>query len=315
MLPYLLDYFDGLYPQVLNHKPFFGKKFLQKILLSLIYRINNFLCWYYHTITKKRISSIEESSYVVSLTTYPARISNLWRVIEMIANQRSIKDNYAILINLIEQEFDGIELPKEIKELQQRGLTVCFHRENLRCHNKYFFTFRDYPDKTVITVDDDLQYNHHTVSSLVKIGKKYPTCIIYHRGNRVIPYTPYNDWPFVNDETTPQTDILPTGVGGVLYPPHSCHPLVTNMDVIKDTCLKADDLWLNFMSRLNNTKVVQTGLKSTFMLLPDTSQDTSLWSVNNDVVLAGNDVQIAKITDWSQNALKCDYFVHIKSNG
>lgn len=311
MLPYLLDYFDGLYPQVLSHKPFFGKKFLQRVLLSLIYRINNFLCWYYHNVKKKNISSPEDSQYLVSLTTYPARMSNLWRVIEMIANQRDLKEKYAIILNLIESEFEGIELPKEIKELQERGLTVRFHKENLRCHNKYYYTFRDYPDKTVITVDDDLQYNHHTVTSLITVGKKHPDCIVYHRGNRIIPYTPYNDWPFVNDETTPQTDILPTGVGGVLYPPHCCHSLVTDMEVIKKTCLKADDLWLNFMSRLNNTKVVQTGLKSTFMLLPDTSQNTSLWSVNNDVVLVGNDVQIAKISEWSKPGLNCDYFVNI----
>lgn len=311
MLPYLLDYFDGLYPQVLNYKPFFGRKFLLRALLSAIYRINNFLCWYYHNIKKMQISSPEECSYIVSLTTYPARMNNLWRVIEMVANQMGIKDKYAIIINLIDDEFEGKYLPQEIKELQQRGLTVSFHKENLRCHNKYFFTFRDYPKKTVITIDDDLQYNHHTVASLISISKKHPNCIIYHRGNRIIPYKPYNDWPFVNNETSPQIDILPTGVGGVLYPPHCCHQLVTNKEIIKATCLKADDLWLNFMSRLNNTKVVQTGLKSTFMLLPDTSQNTSLWSVNNDVVLVGNDVQIANITEWAKNALNCDYFVNI----
>lgn len=311
MLPFLLDFFDGLYPQVLNYKLFFGKKILLKVLLSAIYHVNNILCWYYHNIKRKQIFTPEESSYIVSLTTYPARMNNLWRVIEMVANQRGMEDKYAIIVNLIEGEFEGKELPHKIQELQQRGLIVRFHKENLRCHNKYFFTFRDYPEKTVITVDDDLQYNHHTVSSLISIGKKHPNCIIYHRGNRVIPYTPYNDWPFVNDETLPQTDILPTGVGGVLYPPHCCHKLVTDMEIIKATCLKADDLWLNFMSRLNNTKVVQTGLKSTFMLLPDTSQNTSLWSVNNDVVLVGNDVQIAKITEWAKTTFDSDYFVNI----
>lgn len=83
------------------------------------------------------------------------------------------------------------------------------------------------------------------------------------------------------------------------------------MEVIKKTCLRADDLWLNFMSRLNHTKVVQTGLKSTYMVLPDTSQQTALWLVNNDVVQVGNDVQINEITKWSLKELNCDYFVNV----
>ena len=105
--------------------------------------------------------------------------------------------------------------------------------------------------------------------------------------------------------------MFPTGVGGVLYPPHCCNRFVTDMEVIKKTCLRADDLWLNFMSRLNHTKVVQSGLKSTYMVLPDTRQQTALWLVNNDVVQVGNDVQINEITKWSLTELNCDYFVNV----
>lgn len=311
MLAKLLDFLDGIYPSVNAHSPFVGKNLLRRVILSGIYHTNNFLCWYYHNIKKKSISSPEEADYVVSLTTYPARVGNVWRVIEMAANQRGIKEKYAICLYLIKSEFEGIDLPAKIKELQARGLTVKFNEENLKCHNKYFYAFKDYPEKTVITIDDDLQYNHHTISGLIKKNKEYPKCIIYNRGNRILNNEPYNNWPFVENLTCPQHDVFPTGVGGVLYPPHCCNRFVTDMEVIKKTCLRADDLWLNFMSRLNHTKVVQTGLKSTYMVLPDTSQQTALWLVNNDVIQVGNDVQINEITKWSLKELNCDYFVNV----
>lgn len=311
MLAKLLDFLDGIYPSVNSRSPFVGKNLLRRVILSGIYHTNNFLCWYYHNIKKKSISSPEEADYVVSLTTYPARVGNVWRVIEMAANQRGIKEKYAICLYLIKSEFEGIDLPAKIKELQARGLTVKFNEENLKCHNKYFYAFKDYPEKTVITIDDDLQYNHHTISGLIKKNKEYPKCIIYNRGNRILNNEPYNNWPFVENMTCPQQDVFPTGVGGVLYPPHCCNEFVTDMGVIKKTCLRADDLWLNFMSRLNHTKVVQSGLKSTYMVLPDTSQQTALWLVNNDVVQVGNDVQINEITKWSLTELNCDYFVNV----
>lgn len=311
MIAKLLDFLDGIYPSVNSRSPFVGQNLLRRVILSGIYHTNNFLCWYYHNIKKKSIFSPEEADYVVSLTTYPARVGNVWRVIEMAANQRGIQDKYAICLYLIKSEFEGIDLPAKIKELQARGLTVKFNEENLKCHNKYFYAFKDYPEKTVITIDDDLQYNHHTISGLIKKNKEYPKCIIYNRGNRILKNEPYNNWPFVENLTCPQHDVFPTGVGGVLYPPHCCNRFVTDMEVIKKTCLRADDLWLNFMSRLNHTKVVQTGLKSTYMVLPDTSQQTALWLVNNDVVQVGNDVQINEITKWSLKELNCDYFVNV----
>lgn len=311
MIAKLLDFLDGIYPSINSRSPFVGKNLLRRVILSGIYHTNNFLCWYYHNIKKKSISSPEEADYVVSLTTYPARVGNVWRVIEMAANQRGIKEKYAICLYLIKSEFEGIDLPAKIKELQARGLTIKFNEENLKCHNKYFYAFKDYPEKTVITIDDDLQYNHHTISGLIKKNKEYPKCIIYNRGNRILNNEPYNNWPFVENMTCPQQDVFPTGVGGVLYPPHCCNEFVTDMGVIKKTCLRADDLWLNFMSRLNHTKVVQSGLKSTYMVLPDTSQQTALWLVNNDVVQVGNDVQINEITKWSLTELNCDYFVNV----
>ena len=311
MIAKLLDFLDAIYPSVNSRSPFVGQNLLRRVILSGIYHTNNFLCWYYHNIKKKSISSPEEADYVVSLTTYPARVGNVWRVIEMAANQRGIQDKYAICLYLIKSEFEGIDLPAKIKELQARGLTVKFNEENLKCHNKYFYAFKDYPEKTIITIDDDLQYNHHSISGLIKKNKENPKCIIYNRGNRILKNEPYKNWPFIDNMVTPCYNAFPTGVGGVLYPPNCCDSMVENIDVIKQTCLRADDLWLNFNSRIKGTKVVQTALKSTYMILPDSNQQYALWTSNNSGEQNENDQQIASISEWAKNELNCDYFINI----
>ena len=111
--------------------------------------------------------------------------------------------------------------------------------------------------------------------------------------------------------TTPCFNAFPTGVGGVLYPPNCCGSTVTNLNVIKQTCLRADDLWLNFNSRLKGTKVVQTDLKSTFMVLPDSNQQYALWATNNSDDSNENDKQIASISEWAKQELNCDFFVNL----
>lgn len=311
MFSNILDYLDGLYSSIIKHGAFCGKKIICRLILSAIYHLNNLLCWYYHNVKKKKICSPENCDYIVSLTTYPARVGNVWRVIEMAANQKGIKENYAICLYLIESEFDGIELPQEIKELQERGLTVKFNKENLKCHNKYYYAFKDYPEKSIVTIDDDLQYNHHTISGLISKSKEFQKCIIYNYGAYVLKNKPFLTWPDAYSQCSPHIDIYPLGVGGVLYPPHACHELVLKKAVIKETCLCADDMWLNFASRMNKTKVVQTGLKSSYIVLPDSSQQNALWKSNANAEIAGNDKQINAISDWTKKNYGCDFFVNL----
>ena len=317
MLWRLLDYLDGLYPQILAKPEFRGKKLICRVVLSLIYRINNLLCWYYHTIDKNRMPSPEECDYVVSLTTYPARIGNLWRVIEMLFHQKGIKEKYAVCLYLIEEEFNGIPLPKKIVELQERGLVIKFEKENLRCHNKYFYAFQEFPDKCVITVDDDLQYNHRTVSALVEVHKGFPKCIVFNRGNIIVPQQSFNkfgSWIPYTTPREPRFDVCPAGVGGVLYPAHSYSMRIFDAQTIRETCLSADDMWLNFMCRLQGTKVVCTGLKTTYMVLPDTSQANALYLTNVTEGESGNDKQIKNISEWAKRELECDFYVNLKDN-
>lgn len=311
MIPYILDFCDSYYPILSRKRSFIGKQFLCHILLSIRYHINNILCTYYHTVKKSICPRPEDCDYIVTLTSYPARMEQLWKVLEMIFNQRSCKTKYAVVLNLITSEFENHDIPYRIKDLQKRGLVIKFHSENLKCHNKYIYTLLDYPEKTIITVDDDLQYNHHTITLLIKYSNRYPNCVIFNRGYLLLKNRPYNEWPIIDNKTEPRLDAFPTGVGGVLYPPNCFHAKVTDIATIKQTCLRADDLWLNFMTRLNNTKTVCTGMKSTFIQLPESNQELGLFHTNTCFEQNGNDTQIKNISNWARNIFNCDYFVNL----
>lgn len=313
MFAFLLDYLDGLYPRLLKCNFFFGKNFFCRVILSCIYRLNNMLCWYYHNVKKTVLPSPEDVDYVVSLTTYPARVDNLWKVLEIAFNQRDISVRYAVCLWLIEEEFEGKELPQQIKRLQDRGLQVRFEKENLRCHNKYFYAFRNYPGKNIITIDDDLQYNHHTISALIQVHNEFPNSIVYNRGNKINRngFKKFGSWIRYEEVGKNMLDVCPAGVGGVLYPPKSCSDLVLNAGVIKKTCLCADDLWLNFMSRLLSTYTVYSGLVSAYIVLPDSDQSSALYLNNVKSEGGGNDIQIDNISEWAKTELGCDFYVNV----
>lgn len=313
MLARLLDCLDAAYAKQQQRPDSNWKQIKSRVLLSMLYHLNKFLCWYYHTISKRTLHALEECDYVVSLTTYPARIDNLWRVLEIIFHQHDLKEQYAVCLYLIEDEFKGIELPQSIKDLQKRGLTVKFEKENLKCHNKYFYAFQDFPNKNVITIDDDLQYNHHTISALVNTHKKFPKAVVYNRGAIITraSLNQFDAWARSKEPMTERKDVCPTGVGGVLYPPKSCSEHLLNNAIIRRTCLQADDMWLSFNERLAGSLMVYTGLASAFTILPDSNQENALYLSNVLGETSGNDIQIKQISEWATKELGCDFYVNI----
>ena len=107
------------------------------------------------------------SGVIVSLTTFPPRISQLHLMLKSILWQTCPPEK--IIVWLSEQEFPGRlnDLPEELKILMAKGIEFRFVSENFRSHKKYHYVFREYPDSKVITVDDDLIYPRNTVERLL----------------------------------------------------------------------------------------------------------------------------------------------------
>lgn len=199
-----------------------------------------------------------KNEYVVSLTTFPARIKNVWLTIETILRQT--EKPYKIILWLYRGEFNGKKsLPKELLRLEKRGLEIRFCNENLMPHKKYFYSMLEFPNSNIITIDDDVYYPLNLIKKLSDFHKKYP-CSILSPFSRKINIannktTPYEKWNYMSNNSKPTLSILPIGVGSVLYPPKALHKEVFNKKELKKLALEADDLWLKVMSIKQGTKV------------------------------------------------------------
>lgn len=217
-----------------------------------------YLTGYFHSLNKKDKSETLEKN-IVSLTTFPARINKVWLTIETILMQNVKPDK--IILWLYEGEFNGkASLPKNLLQLEKRGLEIRFCNENLMPHKKYYYTMLKYPEANVITVDDDMFYPPDLIDKLLRFHKKYPESIICTISRQIKAdgnaISPYREWSYLKTNSEPDFKNLGIGVGGILYPSKSLHPNVLNIKELKKLALKADDLWLKAMSLKNNTKVV-----------------------------------------------------------
>jgi hypothetical protein len=275
---------------------FLAKKFTRQGIFSrLIIRIGNgFLpiCFTFNFF-KPRLKLPKVPQFVVSLTTFPARINKVWLVIESLLYQTRKPDR--ILLWLYKGEFpDESCLPKTLLKLKKRGLEIRFCEENLMPHKKYFYTMQEFPDSSVITVDDDMIYPPDLIEKLLLANSKYPKEIICSITRRINLYdgkiAPYSTWNYDFSNSSPSKKLLTMGGGGTLFPSKSLHKDLFDKVILKEKALKADDLWLKIMSIKAGTKVVSIAGEFPAFPIPIISkQDVKLMDSNigegmNDII-------------------------------
>ena len=225
---------------------------------------------------------------VVSLTSHPGRISVVGKTIETLVGQ-TVRPK-RIVLWLSQEEFPNKEkeLPHDLIVLKNTYdyFQICWVKEDLKPHKKYFYAMQTYRKEPVIIVDDDVYYDTHLVEYLLDSYERFPDCISAMRANligfrRDGSFMDYDGWTMGYRvlQDTPSTQLVPTGVGGVLYPPN-CMPEETfDSEVIKDTCLLCDDLWLKLWAAHRKIKTV---MPEHFCIekLIEGSQEVALWRKN-----------------------------------
>ena len=241
---------------------------------------------------------VEGQEIIVSLTTFPARIERIWIVIECILRQKHQPDR--IILWLSKEQFKDISiLPKSLLKLQSRGLEICLCQGDLRSHKKYYYAIKNFPNDTLITVDDDFIYPSTLIGSLIELNKKHPKAICCARaflmkkeGESILPY---NQWVYLNNGAGPSCDLFHTSGGGTLYPPGAFPEEVLNNEVFMKLCKHADDVWLNTMAQMNGTKIVKGNFNSEFIPL-NYKRNITLSSVNVHEEL--NDKQLKEVREY-----------------
>jgi len=196
---------------------------------------------------------------IVSLTSFPERISEIHFTLYSLLNQKEKPD--AVILWLAEEQFPGKweDLPAEVLALEKNGLTIRWC-DDLRSYKKIIPALENYPDDIIIIADDDVFYPDDWLLKLYQAHLKTPQAVIGHRLHRIRLNKrgrprPYKKWSKNVTRTTPSFRNFVTGCGGCLYPPHSLHPDVIKREVFQDIAPHADDIWLWAMAVLNNVKI------------------------------------------------------------
>lgn len=236
----------------------------------------------------------------VSLTTFPKRLPNLWMVLYCIFRQtvRPAK----IVVTLIEEEFpEGkTQLPSTLRYFEDKGVEFLFEKENLRPHNKYFYCRQKYPNRDVITIDDDLLYYPNTIERLLELHCQYPNSVCTNRGTRILwdenGFYSYLKWENVLNNYGPSLDLVAMGYSSVFYPTSFQSNLLYDTPLIKELALGTDDLWLKAIEVMMEVGVVKGKYYAHPMTLP-TSQKIALQARNNSNTNNGNDTNWKKLND------------------
>lgn len=188
---------------------------------------------------------------IVSLTTYEPRLYETYLAIESIM-QQTVKANRIIL--WLPDSLKTTTLPNTLQLQMKRGLEVRYCKD-IRSYKKLIPALRSYPDDAIITIDDDAIYHIDLIEKLVNSYIKDPQFIYFNRGRRINlqdgKLLPYLGWKKCFDMEASVLN-FPTGVGGILYPPHIFSDEVFNESVFMNICPFSDDIWFKAMALYNN---------------------------------------------------------------
>lgn len=265
-------------------------------LLSIFYNVKFFILNYF---SKLEISNEDNSSNVISLTTYRDRIKTVHITLESIWYQ-SIKPSKVILV-LSKEEFNSEdELPNSLRRLTKRGLEIRFVEENVKSFKKLVYT---YNESNVITIDDDIIYPSWWYETLLKFALANPGVVLSYGCKQVVftqyyTFMAYKTFKFTTKNTSSKFN-MPIGAYGVYYPKSILYSDLTNSEFYLDLATNADDVWFKAMSVLNNVESCQVFNDPPFFCHTLFSQSSALNKEN--YYLDMNDTYIWNVFNYYKN--------------
>lgn len=199
---------------------------------------------------------------IVSLTSFPAAVKYAVQAIKSVLSGSLLPDK--VVMYLTFDQFENRQLPDELLQLERDNdiFEIRDYPYDIRSYRKLIPALTDFPDDVIVTVDDDVRYDRDMLKSLLSMHKIFPSFIIAHRAKVASFDKPYRKWKklrwyhFLTGRIKLNPRILPTGVGGVLYPPHSLNPSMLKPRLFKELAPTTDDLWFWAAAVTNGRLVV-----------------------------------------------------------
>jgi len=236
---------------------------------------------------------------IVSLTTYSRRLYDVYLAIESIM-QQTLKPNKIIL--WLSDEFKQNDIPLTLQKQQNRGLEIRYCKD-IGPYTKLIPALMDFPSAAIITIDDDCLYYFDLIENLVNSYKKNPNLISCARMHQMKlinnnTFEKYEKWLMKCEFFDISPLNFPTGVGGVLYPPHCFNEEIFNENIFMNICKYADDVWFKAMALLNNVsskKIYTHNKNGEDYFLNKNIQDIGLFKMN--IYKGMNDIQLKSTFD------------------
>jgi hypothetical protein len=242
---------------------------------------------------------------VVSLTSYGARIANVYQTIESIGRGTVLPSRLILWLDNSEQ---GKQLLPELNRLVDRGLEVMF-TQDYRAHTKYYPYVASQASfhTPLVTADDDTLYPSWWLARLVAAWRHHPETVNCYR-SRVIAINGngldrYTNWGVSRKGGVASVRHIALGVSGIIYPPALLHALQNAGAGFVAKTLANDDLWLHLQAIRSGFKIRQVdSMPHLFPTLPG-SQRGGLYRDN--LSANRNDELIQKTYDEADVEMLC----------
>lgn len=188
---------------------------------------------------------------IISLTTISSRINILQFVIESLLTQTMKADYLYINISknpyLLDEGFNFI--PFWLTELEKNKKIIINWVDNIGPYRKLIPLIKQFePEDIIIICDDDVLYSENWLRDLYNESHNNPNTIVCYCARKIkktffnYVHCSYIYWPFFYGKGS-HSDILPIGVGGVLYKVNYLNLSSLLDDNYLKIAPKADDIW------------------------------------------------------------------------
>lgn len=196
---------------------------------------------------------------IVSLTTFPARINNVWQVIECMKRQTCKPQKIILWLSKVQFPTEA-DIPLSLKSEEDDVFLIRFVEGDIRSHKKYYYVSKEYPNSLVFLIDDDIYYPSDIIQKSLDAFNKYPHSVICNYGYKIkysntVGMLPYREWEHKYNATNDPNLFFGSG-GGTLFIPSNMYKDLCDVKTACRLCPLADDIWLNAMARLSGCNII-----------------------------------------------------------
>lgn len=244
-----------------------------------------------------KLSDRQCDDLIVSLTSFPARINDVWQVVECMKRQTLLPEK--IILWLSQEQFPTkATIPKNLRDREDDIFSIRLVEGDIKSHKKYYYVSKEYPKSLIFLIDDDIYYDTDIISRSVREYSNYGgRCVVCNYGYQITfdknGCLPYSQWETINGKRVGKNLFFGSG-GGTLFRPNDLYEDLTNIEIARKLTPLADDIWLNTMVLKNGLTKIK--LPSGPLLTIDIEENITLSSVNNGQ--SKNDVQIKAIKQY-----------------